>query len=114
MSFKNSKMLLPAKDNRPAMLITAPEKQKAMKEYIRAIEYELCSAFRTSATGMPMGHRLRSWIASCVPLDDSVKWIRELSVVVEDVEPGEEGADITIERIEPTGQLSLDDSPRGQ
>ena len=42
---------------------------------------------------------LPSWTASSVPFDDSVDWIPEISVSVERVEKGQEGATVVIERL---------------
>ena len=92
-SFKNSKMLSRGR------LITSPVKQKQMDQYIHAIESQLLSAFRTTDGEMQMGHSLASWIASCVPLDDSIQWVPEISVKAVSVAKGEEGADILIEKL---------------
>ena len=80
-------------------LITSPVKQKQMDQYIHAIESQLLSAFRTTDGEMQMGHSLASWIASCVPLDDSIQWVPEISVKAVSVAKGEEGADILIEKL---------------
>lgn len=89
-SFKNSKMLTRGR------LITNPKKQKAMESYIAALESELLSAYRTSATGIVTGCNLASWIASYMPEDDSWKDIPEASWLAISVPKGEEGADIEI------------------
>ncbi len=94
-SFKNSKMIARGR------LMTSPIKQKAMDSYTRAIESELCSAFRTTAGETQMGHSLAYWIRSYVPQDDSVQWVPQISIEVLRVGKGEEGADITIERLPP-------------
>lgn len=96
-SFKNTKKIARIK-GRPA-LITDPRKQKAMDSYIRAFESLLNSAYRTSATGMATGCSLASWIRSCVPLDDSRKWISEQSLRFIEVAKGDEGADVVLEII---------------
>lgn len=105
-SFKNSKMILPAMLNadgsvkRRAMLITKPEYQKLLKEYEAAIERALLSAYQIAVAGMPTAPSLRSWIASSVFLDDSADWIPESDGYrVERVAPGEEGIVVEITRI---------------
>jgi len=97
-SFKNTKMIARGR------LITNPKKQKAMESYILAIECELLSAFRTTADATQMEHSLASWTRLSMPQDDSVDWIQEISIRVERVKHGDEGAEITIEK------LSLDES----
>lgn len=106
-SFKNTKMILPAQVNkttgevtRRAMLITDPKKQRQMRGYELCIEYALRSAFQTAGGETGTGLSLPSWIASCVFLDDSLDWIPECDGWrVERVEKGDEGAVIEITRI---------------
>lgn len=93
-SFKNSKMLSRGR------LITSPIKQKQMEGYIRAIESQLRSEYQTSGGETQTGHSLASWIASCVPLDDSIQWVPEITIKAVSVAKGEEGADIVIEQIQ--------------
>jgi hypothetical protein len=97
-SFKNSKLICAPKGRRP-MLITDPKKQKKMDRYIGLIESQLHSLYQTSETGMATGCSLASWIQSCVPLDDSRKWIPELHVYFKEVPKGDEGAVILIEKL---------------
>jgi hypothetical protein len=92
-SFKNSKMICRGK------LMTSPTKQKQMNAYIRDIESQLRSLFRTTADGMPTGRSLASWTASSVPLDDSVEWIVEETIRVHRCSKGQEGANIEIEQL---------------
>lgn len=99
-SFKNTKMILPAKGNRRAMLITDPKKQKAMEAYTRAIEQGLLSMYQTAGGETGTGLSLPSWIASCVPLDDSLDWMPESDGYrTERVPQGEEGITIFIQPI---------------
>lgn len=93
-SFKNSKMMARGR------LITDPRKQKAMDSYISALESALYSAYQTYVTETQTECSLASWIASCVPADDSWKHIPKSDgwdCIV--VPSGEEGADLIIERI---------------
>ena len=94
-SFKNTKMILPAKGNRRAMLITDPKKQRAMEQYTRAIERALLSAYQTAGGETGTGQSLQSWIVSSAPLDDSLDWIPESDgYQTKFVPKGEEGVTI--------------------
>lgn len=96
-SFKNTKMLLPAKGARKAMLITEPRKQKLMEQYTQLIERALLSAYQTAGGETGTGLSLASWTAAFVPLDDSLDWIPESDGYrTVRVPAGEEGADIYI------------------
>ncbi|HEU4345894.1 MAG TPA: hypothetical protein VFU31_30450 [Candidatus Binatia bacterium] len=110
-SFKNQKQIisLPIKgsqkckecgkrDVRP-MLITKPERQQQMKSITESLESQLYSALATTGLEITMAPIPLSKIASLLPLDDSRQWIPELCVSTLLVAKGEEGADITIERI---------------
>jgi hypothetical protein len=97
-SFKNTKKIVRIK-GRPS-LVTDPRKQKLMDSYIRALECALSSEFQTSETGTRMGCSAASWIRSSVPADDSWKHIpKSDGWECLTVQPGEEGADIIIERL---------------
>jgi hypothetical protein len=99
-AFKNTKMLLPARGNRRAMLITDPKKQALMKQYEARIESDLRSAYQTAGGETGTGLSLPSWIASSVFLDDSLDWIPESDGYrVERVAKGEEGAVVYIQKI---------------
>ncbi len=101
-SFKNTKMILPAKGSRRAMLITDPKKRKLMDLYTQLIEFALCSAYQTAGGETQTGLSRQSWIAVSMPLDDSLDWIPESDGYrTEQVQPGQEGMDIIIERITP-------------
>lgn len=82
------------------MLITDPKKQKLMKLYMQSIESALCSAYQIIEGEMQTGQSLQSWIASSLPLDDSLDWIPESDGYrTIRVPKGEEGMDIIIEQI---------------
>ena len=100
-SFKNSKMICAPKGRRP-MLITDPKKQRRMDSCIRSIVSQLNSLYQTAAEGTETGCSLHSWIASSMPLDDSRQWIPEMSLTFREVPDGEEGAIITIQKLNPT------------
>lgn len=92
-SFKNSKMVARGR------LMTAPIKQRQMESYILSIESQLRSMYQTSADGMQTGRSLASWIASSVPLDDSIQWVPTIVIQAQQVPKGLEGASIVIERL---------------
>jgi len=93
-SFKNSKMII----TRPRVrLMTKPEYQKWMKKCEDTLLSQLHSLYRIFEEGTPMARSPRSWIASYVPLDDSVNHIRKIQVEVKAVDKGEEGAVLLIE-----------------
>jgi hypothetical protein len=92
-SFKNSKMLTRGK------IITKPAYQKQMKLITDAIESQLRSALAMRGIGTTTGPIPPSRIASLLPLDDSRKWVTESYTNTRLVSKGNEGADITIERI---------------
>lgn len=99
-SYKNSKLLLPAKGRRRARLITKPEYQKLIARYEERIELALLSAYRTAVAGMQTVPSLRSWIVSSVFRDDSLTDIPESDGYrVEFVEPGAEGIVVEITRL---------------
>lgn len=92
-SFKNSKMIARGR------LITDPKKQVKMEAYINAIVSDLLFAFQTHAAATRTVCLPPSAIASLLPADDCWQWIPETTVSVIKVEPGQEGADIILERI---------------
>jgi len=92
-SFKNSKMIARGR------LITDPEKQKRMESYTQAIVSQLSSEFQTIGAGISTECSLPSWIASCMPLDDSRHWVPSIGVVSMEVQEGEEGCDIIIQKL---------------
>jgi hypothetical protein len=104
-SFKNKKRIFGLKQLRRGLwkgtpcLITAPEVQRISKLIIRSIESQLSGEFRTKGGETTMGCSLPLWIASSMPLDDSLAWMPENHQRVEYVQKGEEGAIIIIEPI---------------
>lgn len=82
------------------MLITNPQKQKAMESYIHALQFALSFAYQTKGIETQTGCSLASWIASSVPADDSWKHIpRSDGYECIAVPEGEEGADLIITRL---------------
>lgn len=105
-SFKNKKRS--AIIERPgggqiAVPMTEKKVKSRMKAITESIATALCFAFQSkrAAGVIPMGCSLQSWIASCVPLDDSAGWLPESDGYrIEWVEPGNEGFVIEFEKIE--------------
>lgn len=80
-------------------LFTEPRAKQWMQQCADSFALQLLFAYRTVKSAMPTAPCRQSWIASVVPLDDSVREIVEIHLKVEHVEPGREGAEISIERI---------------
>lgn len=93
-SFKNNKMMTRGR------LITDPKKQQWMEKAAASIESQLRSLFQTAGAGMQTGQSAHSLIPTCLPLDDSLEWIGVPCGNWHRVKKGEEGAEITIEKIE--------------
>lgn len=89
-SFKNNKMLAKGR------LITNPENQKWMDRCVHSFESQLISLYQTREDGMRTGRSLQSWIASVLPLDDSVREIINEEILVHHTVKGQEGAIVTI------------------
>lgn len=98
-SFKNSKVIGRRHLTGKPVLLTKPQYRKWMQACTDSFVLQLLSKYRTTASGMQTVLYRRLWTVSSVPQDDSVQWIPEISVKVEKVEPGQEGAEILIERI---------------
>lgn len=60
---------------------------------------QLTSLYQTTEDETQMGQSIQSWIASSVPLDDSVREIAEIVVRVKRAPKGNEGAIIKLENI---------------
>lgn len=80
--------------------ITLPEHMEWMKKAISLIESQLRSVFRTIGVEIQTAACPRSRIATLLPLDDCWTSFRELVVKSELCAPGEEGATITIQRLD--------------
>lgn len=91
-SFKNSKMIARGR------LITDPKKQEQMDRIIRSFESQLLSAFQTTE-GAILTVPYRQFLTASLPADDDWKHLPEIHLSVALVPKGEEGAEITIERI---------------
>lgn len=102
-SFKNSKVLI-TKDPRGfplkrPMLITAPEYQRWMRQAVENLESQLLSMCQTGTDGIQRVHSKLFAMCSRLPADDSCNDLVEISIKVVRVPPGEEGAEISLERL---------------
>lgn len=80
-------------------LFTEPRAKRWMQACKDSFALQLLCAYRTRENATPTGLSRPSWIASSMPLDDSVREIPEIHLKVEVVEPGQEGAEIVIEPV---------------
>lgn len=94
-SFKNNKSIYRSKEGLP-FIATNAERKLWMQRATRLIESQLLSKFQTTGPETQTAADLQSWIASCVPLDDSWQWVRELNIKTVRVPKGQEGAEIEI------------------
>ena len=81
------------------MLVTVPRAKKQMNQLVEDFASQLTSLYRTSVSETQTGQSIQSWIASSVPLDDSVREIDELVVRVRRVPKGNEGTIVKIEEV---------------
>jgi len=98
-SFKNQKQIIPARKGRPPLLVTKPERKKQMEGIIRDIVSLLVSASQTIGPVTSTACSRRSSIALLLPEDDSRQWIPRILIESSQAAPGEEGVDVTIERL---------------
>ncbi len=98
-SFKNKKRAILDRKTGKMRTLTEPETKKWMERCIQSFEYQLLSAFLITEGGMQTVLSPHSWTASFLPLNDSVQWIPEITIRVEQVEKGAEGAIIEITRL---------------
>ena len=82
------------------MLVTIPRARKQMRAIEQSFVSQLISLYRTSVKGTRTGQSIQSWTASSVPLDDSVREIQEIVVRVRRAPKGNEGAIVTLEKME--------------
>lgn len=87
--------------------MTKPEYQHWMADVVESFTSQLRSELATRGIETSTAHTLLSRIAWLLPLDDSRKWIVSLSVSMQLVVKGQEGADITVTRV-PAPQKKID------
>jgi hypothetical protein len=93
-SFKNSKMLTRGK------LITDPKKQRWMQAAQALIESQLLFKCPTDESGTVTAAKLRSWIASATPENDSCAYLTECSWRFMKVPKKQEGAILLVTKTE--------------
>lgn len=98
-SFKNRKRAILDRNTGKMRTLTEPHTKQWMERCIKSFESQLYSAMQTIAGGTLTAQQARSLIVSALPLDDSRAWIPEMHIHSIDVEIGEDGADVIIERI---------------
>lgn len=102
-SFKNSKVWI-TKDPRGnplkrPMLITAPEFQRWKEKAVASIESQLLSMCQTGSDGIQQVRTKLFAMCSRLPADDSCNDLPEGSWKVVRVPPGEEGCEISLEKL---------------
>ena len=81
------------------MLITVPRAKNQMQSIEKDFVSQLTSLYQTTEDETQTGQSIQSWIASSMPLDDSVREIAEIVVRVKRAPKGNEGAIIKLENI---------------
>lgn len=93
-SFKNSKFLTRGR------LMTSPKNQAWMKAAIDSFASQLLYSFPMSASETVTAQKLRSWIASSLPVNDSCRYLTGCSWNFCKYPKGLEGAQVTITPVE--------------
>jgi len=99
-SFKNKKRAILDRNTGLMRTLTEPKAKQWMEKCIQSFASQLISGEAINGVVMQTGHYQPSWTASLLPKDDSVNWVPELHIYVTECQPGEEGAEIIIERIQ--------------
>lgn len=99
-SFKNRKRAIQDRSTGKMRTLTEPETKKRMEQIIKSFVYQLCCITQIPGDGILTEQQARSLIVLLLPEDDSWKHIPELHIFSEMVEPGNEGAEITIEKLQ--------------
>lgn len=92
-SFKNSKLLTKGR------LITNPRNQKWMEECIQVFSSQLICSCPMSENETVTAQKLRSWIASSTPENDSCRYLIACSWRFTKVSKGQEGVNVRIEQL---------------
>ena len=80
-------------------MITVPRAKNQMQSIEKDFVSQLTSLYQTTEDETQTGQSIQSWIASSMPLDDSVREIAEIVVRVKRAPKGNEGAIIKLENI---------------
>ncbi len=97
-AFKNKKRAIQMPNGKMRTL-TEPKIRDWMDRVTLSFVCQLSSITPTTTGATLTVQQLHSLIVSLMPLDDSRQWISQLVISDTDVEPGEEGATITIQKI---------------
>lgn len=97
-SLKNAKRVIFDKAKGHMRPLTEPRVRKWMDKATRALRLQLISAFQQIESPTWTGD-FRQFLMFYVPADDRRQIITDLEIHNVQVEPGEEGADILIERL---------------
>jgi hypothetical protein len=81
------------------MLVTIPRARKQMRAIEQSFVSQLVALYQIDEGETQTGQSIQSWIASSVPLDDSVREIREIVVRVRRAPKGNEGAIMKLEKL---------------
>lgn len=98
-SFKNKKRAILDSNTGHMRTLTEPKAKQQMKAITESFVLQLLSVTQTNESGTTPGLTRRSAIVWSLPWDDSRQWIPETVIHTVEVEPGAEGADITIEQL---------------
>jgi hypothetical protein len=99
-SFKNCKRAILDRKNGKMRTLTDPKTRRQMDAIIQSFVSQSISDIQTRSAETLTGPFLQSSIVSLLPQNDSRQWIPEHHVSTQDVDKGNEGAEIIIERIE--------------
>ncbi len=95
-AFKNKKIICGKR------LITAPKARKWMEQAVSSLHSQLKSLFQTGGGATSTAHWQQSAMSS-LPSDDNWKAIPQICVSVRQVEKGDEGAIIRLQKISQQG-----------
>jgi hypothetical protein len=98
-SFKNQKRAILDRASGKMRTMTKKETAAWMKTATAHLVFQLLSGYATGAGGTVTAHSLRCLIAS-LPRDDAWQFIPQITITAIKVPKGEEGADITIIKLE--------------
>lgn len=92
-SFKNKKRMMRGN------LVTDPKTKRWMERCIQSFMSQLLLNFQTITGVTSTGQPARYSIALSLPQDDSWRWIPQILVKAEQVQKGEEGATVFIQKL---------------
>lgn len=102
-SFKNAKVWITKTPRgiplEKPFLITSPEFQQWKEKAVRSLESQLLSMCQTGSDATPQVLSKLSVMCSLLPVDDSVRDLRQGAWTVDFVPQGQEGVTISLERL---------------